>query len=225
MSVTLGPKLQLLINANQADNYTDQFREFLRFFDAMILGSVLNSTTTAPPSSPNNGDAYLLIGSPLTGAWAGQSGTVAVWSTEITTAGTNTKVPGWEFWTPNQGWMVWDQGAGGMWYFSQGGWTRGGTSPLVTVASAPSTAFDFSEGLRQTTTLTADTTLTFSNAQAGDRVSVILVQDTAGSHNVTFPANALGVSSASWAGGTRGLYSFIFDGNNYLADGTPVVGM
>lgn len=107
MAVDLGPRLGLLVNANINDPYYDQFRPFLRAIDALLLGAVINSTTTIPPSSPSNGDAYLLLGTP-TGAWAGQLNNIAVWSTEITSPGTNTKVPGWEFHVPNSGWTIWD---------------------------------------------------------------------------------------------------------------------
>jgi hypothetical protein len=123
MAVTLGPKLGLLINGNSGDNYTDQFRPFLRFFDAMVQGNVINSTATTPPTSPNNGDAYLLLGAP-TGVWAAYQNSIAVWSTEITTAGTNNKVPGWEFWTPNQGWLIWDVASGFFRVYTGSGWTE-----------------------------------------------------------------------------------------------------
>jgi len=123
MAVTLGPKLGLLINSDEGETYVDQFRPFLRFIDSMLLGNVINSTTTAPPTTPNNGDAYLLLGAP-TGVWQGNANTVAVWSTEITTVGTNTKVPGWEFWAPNQGWLIWDVAGACFRVYTASGWEQ-----------------------------------------------------------------------------------------------------
>ena len=40
------------------------------------------------------------------GAWAGQAGRIADWSTEIATTDTDTTVPGWEFYTPKAGWII-----------------------------------------------------------------------------------------------------------------------
>lgn len=129
MAVDLGPKLQLLINADIGEIYYDQFRPFLRAIDELLFASVINTTTFTPPNSPNNGDAYLLIsGTPATGAWTGFDNSIAIWSTEITNTGSNTKVPGWEFRTPNPGWLCWDDGTtqffvyNGTWQvFSSGG--------------------------------------------------------------------------------------------------------
>ena len=121
MAVELGPRLGLLINADIGETYVDQFRPFLRAIDSLLQGSVIDSTTTTPPTSPNNGDAYLLIGSP-TGAWSGQANSIAVWSTEITQSGNNTKMPGWEFFAPNDGWMVWDTNTNLLMTFQSGVW-------------------------------------------------------------------------------------------------------
>lgn len=121
MSVDLGPRLGLLINADIGEQYVDQFRPFLRAIDELLMCAVINSTTTTPPVSPSNGDAYLLLGSP-TGAWTGQANSIAIWSTEITQAGSNTKTPGWEFRVPNAGWMVWDTAVSQFKAFYSGAW-------------------------------------------------------------------------------------------------------
>jgi hypothetical protein len=122
MSITLGPKLGLLINAFIGDPIYDQLRPLLRFIDAMSMGAVLNSTTSTPPASPNNGDSYLLLGEP-TGAWSGMQNSVAVYSTQITVLGTNTTVPGWDFWTPQEGWTIWDAAQQLFWRYTGGQWT------------------------------------------------------------------------------------------------------
>ncbi len=143
MSVDLGPKLGLLINADIGETVFDQLRPFLRFIDAGLMGSVLSSAVTAPPSTPNNGDAYLLLGTP-TGAWLGMGNAVAVWSTEITQIGTNIKSPGWDFWTPKEGWRIWDSTTGGEWRFTLGAWTRSVTigDSLQTPGSGSSQSYD-----------------------------------------------------------------------------------
>ena len=122
MGIDYGPKLGLLINADIGQPYADQFRPFLRAIDELLFGSCINSTTTVPPSTPSNGDAYLLLGSP-SGVWTGHANQLAIWSTEITTSGTNTKVPGWEYQTPNPGWFIWDNAAQNFKYFNAGVWS------------------------------------------------------------------------------------------------------
>lgn len=105
-AISFGPKLGLLNNAAIGEAYYDQLRPFLRGVDALVQGSVLSTTTTTPPGSPSNGDAYLLPTSGLSGAWSGQGGNIAVWSTQITATGGNTLTPGWDFYTPKTGWII-----------------------------------------------------------------------------------------------------------------------
>lgn len=121
MAVDLGPRLGLLINADIGEQYYDQFRPFLRAMDSLIQASVINATASAPPGSPSNGDAYLLISTP-SGAWTGHVNSIAVWSTEITQSGNNTKVPGWQFFSPNNGWMVWNNATNLLMVFESGIW-------------------------------------------------------------------------------------------------------
>lgn len=138
MSVTYGPKLGKLINANIGDYYPDDFRTFLRSYDALVQGSVLDLALTTPPTSPNNGDAYIVPTS-ATGAWAGETNKVAVYSTEITVPGTNTKTPGWEFYTPNTGWDFYVVALSSAYVFNGTTWGGGGalsrTTASITTAS------------------------------------------------------------------------------------------
>lgn len=120
MAVDLGPRLGLLINADIGEQYYDQFRPFLRAIDSLVQASVISISTT-PPGSPSNGDAYILGASP-TGAWTGHANSVAVWSTEITQIGNNTKVPGWQFFAPNNGWMIWNNATNLLMVFETGVW-------------------------------------------------------------------------------------------------------
>lgn len=142
MSISYGPKLGLINNADIGETYYDDFRPFLRAMDELIFCAVINSTTTTPPGSPNNGDAYLLLGSP-TGAWAGQINNIAIWSTEITDAGNNTRVPGWDFRVPNSGWLIWDQAAGTFRLYNDG-WEIYATAQSISqVALTPTNPGNF----------------------------------------------------------------------------------
>lgn len=107
-AISFGPKLGLLNNAAIGEQYYDQFRPFLRGIDALIMGSIKSLSLTAPPSSPANGDAYLLYIPGQTGAWAGHDGAIAVWSTQVTDAGGDNLDPAWDFYTPKAGWIIYD---------------------------------------------------------------------------------------------------------------------
>lgn len=108
MAISFGPKLGLLYNALINETYFDSLRLFLQSMDQLVNGSVINATQVSPPTSPNPGDAYLLIGGTPGGAWTGQAGKVAVWDAQLTQSGTNNVIPGWLFLTPQAGWLVWN---------------------------------------------------------------------------------------------------------------------
>lgn len=70
-----------------------------RQFDGLLNLTVLNRTITAPPANPNEGERYI-IGSNPTGTFVGHTNKVIV------------QVGGrWIFFTPQQGWRAYDQGA------------------------------------------------------------------------------------------------------------------
>lgn len=138
MSVSYGPKLGLMINALTGDAHDAAFRALLRANDQLIFLSVINRTTSSPPGSPANGDAYL-VASGASGAWAGKTGSLAVWTTDNPAA-----VSGeWEFYTPRAGWVLYSVGDGSFYGYSGSAWTGigGGSGTLagdgdVVIASA-----------------------------------------------------------------------------------------
>jgi len=121
MAIDFGPKLNLFINADINEVYYDAFRPFLIGFDSLVQATVISAGGNTAPSSPANGDAYI-VGTSPTGTWAGHGSALAVWSTEVTTPGTNTKVPAWVYYTPNNGWQVWSVGAQQLLVFTNTGW-------------------------------------------------------------------------------------------------------
>lgn len=120
-SVVIGPKLDEVVYADIGANFPNSLRAFLRAFDALVQASVLSLTIATPPGSPANGDAYVVAASP-TGAWAGQAGNIAVWSTQIATVDTNTKVPAWEFHAPKAGWRVFNVADGNFYFYNGTAW-------------------------------------------------------------------------------------------------------
>jgi hypothetical protein len=73
-----------------------ELRETFRVLDVVATGwiVVLSFTTTAPPSAPNQGDAYL-VPAGATGAWAGHQNHVAIFTPV-----------GWIFRSPRPGWIA-----------------------------------------------------------------------------------------------------------------------
>lgn len=70
----------------------------LSYLDGLVNMTVFNRSTTTPPGSPSAGDRYI-VGSGATGVWSGEDDNVAIY------VGTN-----WVFFTPSEGWRVYDQG-------------------------------------------------------------------------------------------------------------------
>ena len=95
------------------------FNEAILAFDALFSGSVISAALTAPPSSPADGDCYIVATSP-TGAWAGQANKIAF------------AYNGWQFITPPNQYRLYNQATSGfMVYTTSSGWTvaSSGTGP------------------------------------------------------------------------------------------------
>lgn len=108
MTISFGPKLGFINNADIGEAYYDQFRQFLQGLDQVVQMSVLSTSVNDPPATPADGDAYLLLGINPTGNWTGFTGYIAVWDVQVTLVGTNTRSPTWVFYKPNPGWLVWN---------------------------------------------------------------------------------------------------------------------
>jgi hypothetical protein len=133
MSISFGPRLGLLYNALIGESYFDSLRLFLQNIDALLQGSVINATQSAPPVSPNPGDAYLLTGGTPSGVWTGKAGQIAFWDAQLTISGTNTVVPGWVFLVPQAGWIVWNVAVTSLIVFNGTSWsTIGGGANFPT---------------------------------------------------------------------------------------------
>jgi hypothetical protein len=133
-SVVNGPKLAKIIYADIGANFPNGFRGFLRAFDELVMASVISRVIATPPGSPANGDAYIVAASP-TGAWVGNAGKIAVWSTQIATVDTNTKVPAWEFYTPLVGWSVYNVAENDYVYYTGTAWVLREQHVRVTTGS------------------------------------------------------------------------------------------
>ena len=101
MSLKTGPKIPVMSGRSQGDTYLTDENAVLRMMQALVQPNVISMALAAPPASPSNGDMYVVAAS-AGGAWAGQTNSIAYWSTN------NPQAPlgGWEFYTPRVGWQV-----------------------------------------------------------------------------------------------------------------------
>lgn len=102
--------------------------------DALLQCTIKNATTTTPPGSPSNGDAYI-VATGATGAWASQTNKIAVWVGRSSA---------WAFYTPKNGWTTYDQGAANEKVYNGTSWTvvsggGGGSSPPAVNAQTGTT--------------------------------------------------------------------------------------
>lgn len=98
MSITNGPNLGLMVNGLQGEAHYPELMKLWRWLDFYGQPVVKQVGLNTPPSSPADGDAYI-IGTSPTGAWASLQNRITRWS-----GVTNT----WETFSPKQGWAVKD---------------------------------------------------------------------------------------------------------------------
>ena len=102
MSISNGPNLGSMVDGLAGDPNYDQYMYFLRQHDTLVMPNVKSATTVAQPTSPTNGDSYILPTGATGAAWAGNAGKIARYSV----ASSQTA---WEFYTPKAGWSVYVQ--------------------------------------------------------------------------------------------------------------------
>lgn len=89
------PHLNLpYISAAQAQKHVTH-NEALRALDAIVHLSLLDRDLSTPPTSPNEGDRYLVASNAI-GDWSGQEHSIAAFQDGA-----------WDFYTPNTGWLAW----------------------------------------------------------------------------------------------------------------------
>ncbi len=195
MTLKSGPGLGLLVNAAPGEGHYSELTRLLRGLDALIQPNVISRVATLPTSGMADGDRYLLTSGTNNNA-------IARYSTDLAT-------PGWEYYTPRNGWYVWSvadqkgyryKGTSATWgEETTGGGGTGGGEALGTASSSTGT-LDLSDATKTiwSASLAANATTvklpTGMTAPLG--ISVILTQDSTGGRTVTWP------SSVTWAGGS-----------------------
>jgi hypothetical protein len=82
------------IEAAQAQKHVTH-NDALRILDALVMLAALDRDLASPPSSPADGDRYL-VASGASGAWTGKDGKIAAWQDGA-----------WAFFAPQEGWHLW----------------------------------------------------------------------------------------------------------------------
>lgn len=102
--LTTGQNLGQLDNADYGEGCYFELLRFFRALDTLVQPHVLSATTTAPPATPAEGDAYV-VPTGATGDWASNVGDIARW-TARSAAGDPVGTPLWEFITPKRNWSL-----------------------------------------------------------------------------------------------------------------------
>src|SRR5438874_1766878 len=90
----LSPNLSLdYIDVNAAQREVTH-NAAVRALDALVQLAVLDRDLATPPSSPSDGQRWIVAASP-TGAWAGKATQIAAWQDGA-----------WRFYVPRLGWLV-----------------------------------------------------------------------------------------------------------------------
>lgn len=117
------PNLALpYIMAAQAQKHVTH-NDAVRALDALVQMSVLDRDLAAPPSSPEQGDRYIVGPSP-SGPWAGQALSIAAWQDGA-----------WAFYMPREGWLTWVADENVLLVFDGSGWSAAALASVNPVAA------------------------------------------------------------------------------------------
>lgn len=108
MSVTPRLALRYLVASQAQKEITHN--EALNDLDVLVQPIVVSRVLTAPPSSPAQGEAYIVGASP-TGAWSGHAGELAFYFS------------GWRFKAPKDGWRFYVTAENAQVSFKNGAWS------------------------------------------------------------------------------------------------------
>jgi Protein of unknown function (DUF2793) len=100
-----------LLAAAQAQKHITH-NEALTLLDALTQLSAKSRTTTTPPASPAEGEAYIVPASGAVGAWSAHAGKIALYTGGL-----------WTYLTPKEGWRAWIEDLNELYIFSNSAWT------------------------------------------------------------------------------------------------------
>ena len=121
MTISVGPNLGLAVNGAAGDQHYSQLMAQWRGLDALVQPWVISMAVTAQPASPADGDTYVVPSGATGAAWAGNTNKIARYSSVLA---------GWEFYTPNNGWQVYNRADGGDYLYNGTAWVIQGSQKL-----------------------------------------------------------------------------------------------
>lgn len=121
------------LEAAQAQKHVT-VNEALRRLDALVHLSVLDTTLTTPPATPDEGERYI-VGADATGAWDDEDGHIAQWSDGA-----------WMFLVPQVGWRAFDESDGSFRVFTGAGWVAEPAGSGAVSAHGAAISFHVLEG-------------------------------------------------------------------------------
>lgn len=211
----------VLIEQSQAQKEVTANEAFARI-DAVLNCGFIDHTLASPPLSPAEGDVYLVAAS-ASGEWLGKDGQIAYFDGGI-----------WRFIAPREGVRLWSEPEnrdyiydGSAWIAESNrelGYDQAQYQILKTLTEAPSISWDVRYSTHAQVTLTANRALAApTGAQAGGIYRLIVRQDAAGGHSLSFDAAYAfaGGSAPSVSGGANAVdvLSFLYDGTQMLCLG------
>ncbi|HKQ57531.1 MAG TPA: DUF2793 domain-containing protein [Candidatus Eisenbacteria bacterium] len=114
------------------DGWDASDRANLRRLDSVVMLSVKDKDTNAPPGGPTDGDRYI-VGPSGSGAWSGHAGKIATW---------NSSSSAWDLYTPKKGWRALVEDEGREYVHSGSSWFAGEVAVSVTRFSSFQAAHD-----------------------------------------------------------------------------------
>lgn len=156
----LTPNLKLpYIAAAQAQKHVTH-NEALRNLDAIVHLAVLDRDLSSPPTSPANGDRYL-IGTSASGNWSGNSGKIGAYQDGA-----------WEFIQPREGWLAWVADENILLVFDGAVWTAaGGGGGSASVNPTPLVGVNATADTTNRLSVKSPSSL-FDNAGAGHQLKL-----------------------------------------------------
>lgn len=112
------PNLSMLELVTNQQNPENIYNDNLATVDTLLQLVVIDTTLTAPPGSPTDGDRYIPAAT-ATGAWAGHENEIAYY------------YGGWYFFTPELGWTTYNLDSGSYLSWSGSAWIATQMDPLV----------------------------------------------------------------------------------------------
>ncbi len=111
------------LEAAQAQKHVTH-NEALRILDALVMLTVLDRDLTVPPTSPADGDRYL-VAFGASGAWVSRDGNIATCQDGA-----------WRFSTPQEGWRLWVADEAALLVFDGASWVGASTQNAALIGVA-----------------------------------------------------------------------------------------